>query len=81
MYNQLGNACFYSGKYNKALEYHKKDLEIAEKMGDLQGMAKAQGNLGNTFKALGNFESAIRCSPEPEAAATRVCVSIHSEEK
>ena len=72
MYNQLGNACFYSGKYNKALEYHKKDLEIAEKMGDLQGMAKAQGNLGNTFKALGNFESAIRCSPEPEAAATRV---------
>lgn len=24
VYNQLGNACFYIGKFHKALEYHKK---------------------------------------------------------
>lgn len=61
IYNQLGNACFYVGKYHKALEYHKKDLEIAEQLGDRQGMAKAYGNLGNTFKALKNYTNAIKC--------------------
>jgi G-protein signaling modulator 2 len=61
IYNQLGNACFYVGKYDKALEYHKKDLDIAEKIGDRQGMAKAYGNLGNTFKALKNFANAQKC--------------------
>lgn len=61
VYNQLGNACFYVGKYHKALEYHKKDLEIAEQLGDRQGMAKAYGNLGNTFKALKNYTNAIKC--------------------
>ncbi len=60
-YNQLGNCCFYVGKFHKALEYHKKDLEIAEQLKDKQGMAKAYGNLGNTFKALKNFSNAIKC--------------------
>eukprot|EP00053_Salpingoeca_punica_P014456 m.131433 g.131433 ORF g.131433 m.131433 type:complete len:614 (-) comp16462_c0_seq3:470-2311(-) len=61
VFNQLGNACFYVGKFHKALEYHKKDLEIAEKLNDRQGMAKAFGNLGNTFKSLKNYSNAIRC--------------------
>lgn len=61
VYNQLGNAYFYVGKFHKALEYHKKDLETAEKIGDRQGQAKAFGNLGNTFKSLKNFPNAIRC--------------------
>ena len=61
IYNQLGNSCFYVGKYHKALEYHSKDLEIAEKLKDKQGMAKAYGNLGNTFKALKNYSNAVKC--------------------
>lgn len=61
IYNQLGNSCFYVGKYHKALEYHKKDLEIAEQLNDKQGMAKAYGNLGNTFKALKNYSNAVKC--------------------
>ncbi len=40
IYNQLGNACFYVKKYNKALEYHKKDLELAEKLQDKLGMVR-----------------------------------------
>lgn len=43
------------------MEYHKKDLEIAEKLNDRTGMAKAFGNLGNTFKSLKNFPHAVRC--------------------
>eukprot|EP00730_Choanoeca_flexa_P019589 TRINITY_DN9578_c0_g1_i3.p1 TRINITY_DN9578_c0_g1~~TRINITY_DN9578_c0_g1_i3.p1 ORF type:complete len:556 (+),score=212.88 TRINITY_DN9578_c0_g1_i3:239-1906(+) len=61
VYNQLGNACFYLNQYEKALEYHKKDLEIAERLNDKQGQAKAFGNLGNTFKSLKNYPNAIRC--------------------
>eukprot|EP00051_Salpingoeca_urceolata_P027727 m.482972 g.482972 ORF g.482972 m.482972 type:complete len:546 (+) comp22733_c0_seq1:302-1939(+) len=64
VYNQLGNACFYANKFDKALEYHKKDLEIAEKMGDRQGQAKAYGNLGNTFKSLKDHDRAIMCCEE-----------------
>lgn len=45
----------------KALEYHKKDLEIAERLADRPGMAKAFGNLGNTFKSLKNYVNAVRC--------------------
>ena len=41
IYNQLGNAYFYVGKFHKALEYHKKDLEIAEKLNDRQARAIA----------------------------------------
>eukprot|EP00045_Choanoeca_perplexa_P006983 m.61343 g.61343 ORF g.61343 m.61343 type:complete len:556 (+) comp13871_c0_seq2:121-1788(+) len=61
VYNQLGNACFYLNQFEKALEYHKKDLEIAERLNDKQGQAKAYGNLGNTFKSLKNYPNAIRC--------------------
>eukprot|EP00039_Didymoeca_costata_P000955 m.48328 g.48328 ORF g.48328 m.48328 type:complete len:585 (-) comp10563_c0_seq1:1012-2766(-) len=61
VYNQLGNACFYVGQFHKALEYHRKDLEIAKKLNDRQGQAKAYGNLGNTFKSLKKFGDAIKC--------------------
>ncbi len=40
VYNQLGNACFYAKRFNKALEYHKKDLQLAEKIGDKTGMVR-----------------------------------------
>ena len=70
IYNQLGNACYYVNKFHKALEYHKKDLELAEKLGDRAGQAKAYGNLGNTFKSLKYFPNAIRCC-EAHLAITR----------
>jgi tetratricopeptide (TPR) repeat protein len=41
IYNQLGNAYFYVKKYNKALEYHKMDLDLAEKLHDKIGMVRA----------------------------------------
>eukprot|EP00912_Choanoflagellata_sp_UC4_P001219 UC4_evm1s762 len=61
VYNQLGNACFYTGRFHKALEYHTKDLEVAESVEDKAGMAKAYGNLGNTFKSLQNYPNAVKC--------------------
>ncbi|KAI1290108.1 G-protein-signaling modulator 2 [Halotydeus destructor] len=63
IYSQLGNAYFYVGDYNKALNYHQKDLDIAKSMEDQVGEGKASGNLGNTLKMLGHFEEAVeRCT-------------------
>ncbi|XP_076043541.1 G-protein-signaling modulator 2-like isoform X2 [Oratosquilla oratoria] len=61
IYSQLGNAYFYLGEYNKAMEYHKLDLTVARTMGDRLGVAKASGNLGNTLKVMGRFKEAIIC--------------------
>lgn len=43
IYNQMGNAYFNLQDYAKALEYHKKDLELSEQFGDESGKAKACG--------------------------------------
>lgn len=36
-------------------------MEIAERLGDRQGQAKAYGNLGNTLKSLKKYDEAIQC--------------------
>lgn len=59
VYSQLGNASFYLGDYNKALQYHLLDLNTAKAAGDLLGEAKASGNLGNTLKMMGKFDEAV----------------------
>ena len=35
------------GDYQKAIEYHAKDLKIAKEIGDRAGEGRAYGNLGN----------------------------------
>ncbi|XP_025112167.1 G-protein-signaling modulator 2-like isoform X2 [Pomacea canaliculata] len=61
IYSQLGNAYFYLQDYDKALEYHKHDLNLARACRDRIGEAKASGNLGNTLKVIGKFDEAIIC--------------------
>lgn len=61
IYSQLGNAYFYLQDYSKAFEFHKLDLQIACRIKDKVGEAKASGNLGNTLKVLGKFQEAILC--------------------
>ena len=59
IYNQMGNAYFNLQDYMKALEYHKKDLELSEQFGDEPGRAKACGNVGNALQLLGDYDEAI----------------------
>ena len=59
IYNQMGNAYFNLQDYQKALEYHKKDLELSEQFGDDSGRAKACGNVGNALQLLGDYDEAI----------------------
>jgi G-protein signaling modulator 2 len=59
IYNQMGNAYFYLQDYQKALDCHKKDLDLSEKFEDESGKAKACGNIGNTLQLLGDYDEAI----------------------
>ncbi|KFM59201.1 G-protein-signaling modulator 2, partial [Stegodyphus mimosarum] len=61
IYSQLGNAYFYLGDYNKAMDYHRCDLTVARAMNDELGEGKASGNLGNTLKVMGKFDEAVTC--------------------
>ncbi|XP_074507187.1 G-protein-signaling modulator 2 isoform X1 [Sebastes fasciatus] len=61
IYSQLGNAYFHLHDYAKALEFHRHDLTLTRTIGDLNGEAKASGNLGNTLKVLGRFDEAVVC--------------------
>jgi len=59
IYNQMGNAYFNLQDYARALDYHKKDLELSEQFGDEPGRAKACGNVGNALQLLGDYDEAI----------------------
>uniref|UniRef100_A0A8D8YHZ0 G-protein-signaling modulator 2 n=1 Tax=Cacopsylla melanoneura TaxID=428564 RepID=A0A8D8YHZ0_9HEMI len=61
IYSQLGNAYFYLGDYQKAMQYHKQDLTLARNMEDKLGEAKSSGNLGNTLKVMGKYDEAMVC--------------------
>ena len=47
------------GDYQKAIEYHEKDLKIAKEIGDRAGEGAAYGNLGNAYDSLGDYQKAI----------------------
>jgi len=58
-YGHLGNAFYSLGDYEKAIEYHKLHLKIAEEVGDKVGQGAAYDNLGNAFQNLGDIQNAI----------------------
>ncbi|XP_044168066.1 tetratricopeptide repeat protein 28-like, partial [Acropora millepora] len=45
--------------YQKAIEYHEKDLKIAKEIGDRAGEGGAYANLGNAYQSLGDYQKAI----------------------
>ncbi|MCX5636953.1 MAG: tetratricopeptide repeat protein, partial [Planctomycetota bacterium] len=47
------------GQLDEAEEMHKKALEINEKLGQLEGMARDYGNLGLLYEERGDIEKAI----------------------
>ena len=58
-YGSLGIAYNLLGDYQKAIEYHEKDLKIAKEIGDRAGEGGAYGNLGIAYRSLGDYQKAI----------------------
>ncbi len=46
-------------KFEKALEFHKKGLEVKEKMNDKSGQSLALCEIGKDYESLGNHEKGI----------------------
>ena len=50
---------YKTGDYQLALDYHKKDLAIAQELGDKGGEGGAYGNIGNAYEKLGDYQLAL----------------------
>ena len=46
-------------RYDEAIEYHKKHLEISQQTGDISGEGAAYGNIGEAVRHLGRYDEAI----------------------
>ncbi|XP_051988767.1 outer dynein arm-docking complex subunit 4-like isoform X1 [Xyrauchen texanus] len=59
LHSCIGNALMDLGKMDKALNHHKKDLELA-KQGDLMdSKSRALDNIGRVYARIGKFQQAI----------------------
>ena len=59
-YFNLGNAYHNLGDFEKAIQYHKRHLEIAKEVGDKAGEGNSYCNLGNAYDSLADFKRAIQ---------------------
>lgn len=60
VYSRLGNAYLELGDYNKSLEYHSKDLKVAETKQFNERSSRALDNLGRVYARSGQFPQAIQ---------------------
>ncbi|MCA2716909.1 MAG: tetratricopeptide repeat protein [Microcystis sp. M169S2] len=55
----LGNAYYFLGEYQKAIEFYQQSLAITREIGDRRGEAASYNNLGNVYNSLGEYQKAI----------------------
>jgi tetratricopeptide (TPR) repeat protein len=60
VYSRLGNAYLELGDYNKSLEFHNRDLKIAETKQFNERSSRALDNLGRVYARSGQFPQAIQ---------------------
>ncbi len=56
---RLGNAYYFLGQYQTAIEYQQQSLEVAREIGNRSGESRALGGLGNAYNSLGQYQTAI----------------------
>ena len=57
----MGNVYSSIGQYSKAIQSHRKDLDIAEELGDKARIGRAHSNLGNAYGNIGQYQKAFEC--------------------
>ncbi|MBD2205478.1 tetratricopeptide repeat protein [Calothrix sp. FACHB-1219] len=55
----LGNAYYYLGDYQKAIEFYQPCLEISREIGDRNGESDSLNGLGIAYNSLGQYQQAI----------------------
>lgn len=56
----LGNTYLSKGNIKKAEEYHLRNIEFAEEVGDRDGAASSYNNLGNIYNETGEYTKAMQ---------------------
>ena len=56
---RLGVAYYSLGQFQKAIQYHKKSLNIDRELGNREGQGASLNNLGSAYLSLGEFPTAI----------------------
>jgi serine phosphatase RsbU (regulator of sigma subunit)/Tfp pilus assembly protein PilF len=54
-----GNACYYLGKHDLAIEYHERALKIHQKLNNQGSAASAYNNIANVYRDRGQLADAI----------------------
>ena len=71
-YTNLGVASHSLGDFQKAIEYHEKDLALAVEIGDRFRKKRAYANLGIAYHSLGDFRKAIECHEKDLSIAIEI---------
>ena len=61
LYHAFGNSFEHLGNYPKALEYHRKGLEVSEYLEDNYSIAIGLNHIGNVHLFLENYPDALEC--------------------
>ena len=51
-------------RYDEAIEYEQKHLEIAQQIGDISGEGRAYACMGNAHGALGDFQKQLEMNQQ-----------------
>ena len=57
--SQMGRLRTMQARYDDAREYHMRSLELSSELGDRRGVAVATNNVGATYRATGDYLSAL----------------------
>lgn len=52
---ELGTLCHFLGRYEEALEFHRRSFAIYEKIGDRIGEGQQYANLAVVYQSMGDF--------------------------
>jgi tetratricopeptide (TPR) repeat protein len=76
--NNLGLICLKTGRWQEALGYLNRKLEMAKELGDERGRASVMGNIGGVYSANQQYEKAAACDRE-SIAISRCIGDIYTE--
>ncbi|GAB5539431.1 MAG: hypothetical protein Salg2KO_15340 [Salibacteraceae bacterium] len=58
-YHHLGTKNASEGRFLESIEYHRKAIALFRSMGRIDKVARQNGNLGNRYASMGNYDSAL----------------------
>mmetsp|Transcript_67488 Transcript_67488/g.119654 ORF Transcript_67488/g.119654 Transcript_67488/m.119654 type:complete len:944 (-) Transcript_67488:1635-4466(-) len=71
-YCHMGLIYLVMGEFQKALEYHRKQLVASQQLEDTAAQGMAYGNMGTAYESLEDWEAALECHQNALSIAERI---------